>query len=217
MVARGTLRDRALERASRDIRRVVEEIRATRRAAGLSIREAAAAVGMDESSFARLERAALEHPTADQLALACSAVGLVLRLRAFLVGEPVRDAGQLRLLARLRARIAPGLPWATKVPMPSPGDQRALDGWTRADGLSIGIEAETRLGDLQALQRRALLKKRDATLDRLVLVVADTRDNRNVLDAHRELLRGSFPLDTRRVLSALGSGHAPAADGIVII
>jgi hypothetical protein len=159
----------------------------------------------------------LQHPSAEQLALACASVGMGLGVRAYLAGEPVRDAGQLRLLARFRACLAPQLPWATEVPMPSPGDLRALDGWTRADGLDIGVEAETRLGDLQALQRRALLKKRDAGLDRVVLVVADTKSNRLVLEAHREVLRGSFPLDTRAVLAALRAGHAPTADGIVVI
>ena len=124
---------------------------------------------------------------------------------------------KLRLLERFRRCLAAELPWATEVPLPGPGDRRALDGWTRADGLDIGAEAETRLGDLQALQRRALLKKRDANLDRLVLVVADTKSNRLVLDAHRAVLRGSFPLDTRAVLAALRAGHAPAADGIVVL
>ena len=199
------------------MRRVISDVRATRRAAGLSIREAAQSVGLDESAFGRLERFELEHPTVDQLALACASVGLELGVRAYLVGEPVRDAGQLRLLERFRARLAPGLPWATEVPLPSVGDLRAFDGWTRADDATIGVEAETRLGDLQALERRALLKKRDAGVDRLVLVVADTRSNRDVLASHRAGLRGAFPLDTRAILGALGAGHAPSADGIVVI
>ena len=217
MASRTSARDRALERAASNIARVVADIRSARRAAGLSIRDAAAAVGLDESTFARLERRELQHPTVAHLTLACAAVGLDLGMRAYLVGEPVRDAGQLRLLARLRSCLAPSLPWGTEVPMPSHGDLRALDGWTRADGLGIGIEADTRLGDLQALQRRAVLKKRDAQLDRLILLVADTRANRLVLDAHRGLLRGTFPLDTRAILRAIRAGHAPTGDGIVIL
>jgi transcriptional regulator with XRE-family HTH domain len=217
MTTRESARDRGLERAARDIQRMLGEIRGTRRAAGLSIREAALAVGMDASAFARLERGETQHPTVEQLALACASVGLQLETRAHPVGEPVRDAGQLRLLARFRAQLAAELPWATEVPMPTAGDLRALDGWTRADRLVIGIEAETRLGDLQALQRRAQLKKRDAGLDRLVLLVADTRSNRMVLEEHRELLRGSFPLDTRAILRAFRAAHAPTDDGIAIL
>jgi transcriptional regulator with XRE-family HTH domain len=210
-------RDRALERAARDVRRVMTDVRTTRRASGLSVREAAASVGLDPTTFGRLERSELEHPTVDQLALASAAVGLELAVRDYLVGEPVRDAGQLRLLGRFRARISAELPWGTEVPLPIAGDLRALDGWTKASGLGIGIEAETRLGDLQALQRRALLKKRDAGLDVLILLVADTRANRLVLAEHRVLLRGSFPLDTRVILRALSGGRAPAADGIVVL
>lgn len=217
MASRDSPRERALERATADVRRIVAEVRSARRAAGLSIREAAASVGMDPSSFARLERMQIEHPSVDQLALACASVGLELATRAYLISEPARDAGHLRLLARFRLQLAASLPWATEVPLPMRGDLRALDGWTRADDLGVGVEAETRLGDVQALQRRALLKKRDAELDRLVLLVADTRSNRLVLDAHRELLRGAFPLDTRQILGALRAGHAPSADGIVIL
>jgi len=101
--------------------------------------------------------------------------------------------------------------------MPIPGDLRALDARTRLQGRWIGFEAETQLSDLQAIERRAKLKKRDAGLDVLILVVADTVRNRRVLAEHRETLRGSFPLDTREVLAALGRGEAPTGDGIVII
>jgi len=100
---------------------------------------------------------------------------------------------------------------------PAPRDRRALDAWTRFDGQSIGIEAETRLDDIQAVARRIGLKKRDASLDRLVLLVADTRGNRDVLNLHRETLRSAFPLDTRQILAAMREGRAPRDDGIAIV
>jgi hypothetical protein len=84
-------------------------------------------------------------------------------------------------------------------------------------GMRIGIEAESRLGDIQAIDRRAQLKKRDAGLDRLVLLVADTRWNREVLGRHRDALRGSYPLDTKEVLAALAREDVPLGDGIVVL
>jgi hypothetical protein len=105
----------------------------------------------------------------------------------------------------------------TEAPLPIPGDLRALDGFTRLGGRTIGVEAETRVTDLQAVERKVQLKKRDAQVDLMVLLVADTRSNREVLALHRENLRGAFPLDTRAVLSALAAGEPPAADGIVIL
>lgn len=152
-----------------------------------------------------------------EVALACAAVGLAPALRAYPSGDPVRDAAHLRLLARLQARLPRGAPWQTEVPLPIPGDLRAIDARTALEGHVIGIEAETHLADLQAMERRVVLKKRDARLDRLVLLIADTGHNRGALNTHREALRGAFPLDSRAVLAALARGEAPAADGIVVL
>ena len=101
--------------------------------------------------------------------------------------------------------------------MPLPGDLRALDARSSMTGKSIGFEAETRQTDAQAVERQAQLKKRDARLDRKILVVSDTRSNREFLARHREHLRGSFPLDTRAILAALALGEAPDGDGIVVL
>ena len=112
--------------------------------------------------------------------------------------------------------------------MPIPGDLRALDARTRLGGLSIGIEAETQLSDLQAIVRRSKLKKRDARLDILVLVVSDTVDNRRVLDGHGESIRtllsprgaggpGGVPsrsgASRRRHRRALGLSGPPSTSG----
>lgn len=101
--------------------------------------------------------------------------------------------------------------------MPIPGDARALDGMIPIGPVRIGVEAEARLGDLQAIDRRAQLKKRDAGLDCLILLVADTRANRRVLAEHREVLRAGYPLDTKDVLAALRRGEMPPGDGIVVL
>ena len=71
--------------------------------------------------------------------------------------------------------------------------------------------------DCQAVCWRALLKRRDADLDVIILVVADTVSNRRTLAQHRESFRGSFPLDSRAILSTLKRGEAPPADGILVL
>jgi transcriptional regulator with XRE-family HTH domain len=210
-------RDRALQIADRDLVRIGAEIRASRRNSGVSLRVAAASVGIDYGTLSRIERDELDNVTVRQLALSCAAAGLDLRLQAYLAGDAPRDAGQLRLLGRLHARFPLDSPWATEVPMPIAGDLRALDGWTKVEGRTVGIEAETRLGDVQAISRKALLKQRDAGLDVMILLVASTPFNREVLAMHRDALRAMFPLDTRAVLRALSAGRAPEANGIVIL
>ena len=217
MGSRERPRDRALRLSHRLTGLVGSDIRGAREAAGVSVRAAAAAVGLDFSTFARIERNEIDNVSLRNLALACAAVGLVLSTRAYPAADPVRDAAHLRLLTRFRGRLPDAAPWLTEVPLPIPGDLRALDGFTRLGGRTIGVEAETRLTDLQALERKVQLKKRDALLDVMVLLVADTRSNREVLALHRDDLRAAFPLDTRSMLSALSAGEPPAADGIVIL
>jgi len=203
--------------AQRVARAVGQEIRAARRAAGLSQRAAASAVGLDASTVSRIERGAFEGISVRGLSLCCAAVGLRLSVRTFPHGDPVRDAGQLRLLGRFRARLPAGSPWATEVPLPILGDRRALDARTVLGQRAVMIEAEVRLDDVQALARRLALKVRDAGAQLVIVVVADTRHNRAVLTAHRESLRALLPLDTRAVLAAVSAGLPPARSGIVVL
>jgi hypothetical protein len=79
------------------------------------------------------------------------------------------------------------------------------------------VEAESRLRDIQALERRLGLKLRDGGLERVVLVVSDTRSNRRVLDSHRDALRSLLPLDGRAILRALRAGLLPEASGILLV
>jgi transcriptional regulator with XRE-family HTH domain len=210
-------RDRALAAASTLRRELGIQIRIARRANGLSLRAAGGSVGLDFSKLARMERGQLAGVSIEDVALACASVGLAPSMRALPAGDAVRDQASLRLLARFRARLPRDVPWETEVPMPFAGDLRAVDARTRLANRTIGVEAETQLYGIQGQTRRALLKKRDAHLDVLILVVSDTARNRSILKEHREGMRGSFPLDTRAVLQALARGDAQAADGLVVL
>lgn len=100
--------------------------------------------------------------------------------------------------------------------MPSPGDLRAWDELLRGP-VTVGVEAETRPADLQAVGRSISGKRRDSGVDRVVLLIADTARNRRLVQDHIGMLRQSFPLDTRACLAALGAGRDPGADGLVIL
>ena len=103
------------------------------------------------------------------------------------------------------------------MPIPIPGDRRAWDGIAALRGRRAGSELETRLNDVQALERRLTLKERDGDVDIVLLVVADTTANRGFLARHREQLRGLLPLDSRQVLDAFRRGELPEKSGIVIV
>ena len=172
-------------------------------------------MGLSRSALERLETGA-RRSTIQELASIGTVVGLDVRLRAYPAGDPVRDAGQLRLLERLRSRLHQQLGWLTEVPLPVDGDRRAWDAVIRGDGWSIGVEAETVLDDLQAVERRITLKQRDGGVDRVIVLVADTRRNRTALAAAPHAFAG-FSRDARTVLRAVADGRDPGCSAIVVL
>jgi hypothetical protein len=188
-----------------------------RHGAGLSQRAAGSAAGMSHSQFGRIERGELRDLTFDQASRAAAAVGLRLVVKSYPDGDPARDRAQLALLERFHERLPRGTEWRTEVPLPLPGDRRAWDGLATLRGRRAGCEGETRLTDVQALQRRVTLKERDGDVDIVLLVIADTTANRRFLEQHRGELRGLFPLDSRQVLDAFRRGELPEKSGIVIV
>ena len=215
MTSRSGPTARAIRIATDDETRVLRDISQGRRSAGLSQRELGRACGLTRSQIARME-AGSRHGTIRELACVGAAVGLDVRLRAYPAGDPIRDAGQVRLLERLRTRLHPTLRWSTEVPLPIEGDLRAWDAVIRGTDWRLPVEAETALDDLQATERRVALKRRDGEADHVILLVADTRRNRRALAA----APGAFPdlpLRTREILAALGTGSRPKGSGIVIL
>ncbi len=81
-------------------------------------------------------------------------------------------------------------------------------------GWRIAVEAETRIHDVQALQRRITLKRRDGGEPDVVLLLNETRTNREALDGSAGL-RDMLPLDGRTMLAALRDGRSPGGSGIV--
>jgi hypothetical protein len=102
------------------------------------------------------------------------------------------------------------------VPIPIVGDPRSGDGLISGEFGDALVEAETHLGDLQAVERQIAAKGRDLGVDRLILLVADTRHNRAVLAAHPEI-RERFPIETRACLMQLRRGLDPEGDCLVVL
>lgn len=208
--------DRARRRIETDLIRAIEDVAAGRRNAGLSLRSVAAACGVSRSAIDRMESHRADSVDLVLLASMAAAVGLDVRLKAWPAGDPIRDAGQQRLLERLRARLDPGLVWQTEVGLPIEGDLRAWDAVIGAAAWRRPIEAETVLDDLQAAERRLTLKQRDAGEDHAILLVADTRRNRRALDSAPAAF-GAFSRDARATLRALAEGRDPGISAIVLL
>jgi transcriptional regulator with XRE-family HTH domain len=215
-------RDRRLDHALSVSRQIasnaVAEIRGARVAVGLSQDDLGRAAGVSGSQVGRFERGELGEIGLEQLCRLAAAVGLVPSIRLYPDGDPVRDPAQVRLLGRLRARLPADTRWLTEVPLHRQRDQRAWDAVARRRGCVDAFEAESRLGDLQATERRILRKHRDdETIQHVFLVVAATRANRRALELGRDGLRGNFPIDTREALASLSNGRCPGANGLLVL
>ena len=206
---------RALRTAADDEVRLRAELDRARRGSGLSIGDVAWACGMSRSATSRALAGSRPTQLREYSAMG-AAVGLDVRLRAFPAGDPIRDAGQQRLLERLRSRIHPALVWRTEVNLRIHGDLRAWDATVTGPGWVLPVEAETVLDDIQALERRLNGKQRDDGADNVLLLIADTRRNRRALEVAPAALLG-LGRDARVILRALGEGRNPETSAIVLL
>lgn len=184
---------------------------------GLSLEDVGRAAGMSHSQVGRIERA--RHPAVSvmQLARICSVVGLDLSVRTYPNGSRLRDTAHLALIERFRERLSARLSVRREAPLPISGDLRAWDLLILGAGDPIGVEAETRISDIQALERRIPLKARDGEVSRVILVVSGSRGNRLAVREADESLEASFPVPGRVALAALARGQDPGGNALILV
>ena len=179
-------------------------------AAGASTRRVGGMVGISHTQVRRIEAGVAPRVDIDLLARMASILGGELNLSVHPLGPPVRDKGHIALLSRFAKRLAPSIAWRTEVPIPLPGDPRSADGVAAGANVDAVVEAETRLDDVQAVVRRLRAKQRDLGTERAILLLADSRHNR---DAVRDIpaLRDEFPILPGRAFWRLDATRIPAA------
>lgn len=198
-------------------RTLLDELHNARLDRGLSGGLVAQAVGLSASQYSRIERGVSDDLSIQLASRLLAAVGLELSVRAFPAGEPLRDAAHVALLGRFRKHLHRSLRFRTEVPLPNPADRRAWDAVVSGPSWSVGIEAETRPRDRQALERRLALKIRDGGTDHVVLLLLDSRYNRDFVRAQNDVLSERFPLPGRRALELLAAGANPEASSLVLL
>lgn len=209
--------DRARRAARSTLNRIGQEVRDARLDHDLSQAVASGAIGMSKSAWSRLERGQAPRIPLVDLAMAAAAVGLDLSVRAYPAGRVVRDGAHLELLERLRVRLGRGARWQTEVLLPTAGDQRAWDALVLLPGVRVGVEAETRARDSQALQRRLALKRRDGGVDHVILLLANTRHDRAFLHAAGHGFLADFPIPGKEALARLEAGQDPLGSAIILL
>lgn len=208
--------DEATIAGSRLLASLGAELRDARIGRGLRQTDVARGANSSHSHVSRLERGLGVVQLAD-LARHGAVVGLRLYARFYPAGGGLRDAAQLDLLRRFRARIGDRWSWQLEAPLNLPGDLRAFDALLTRGKQTIAVEAITRFHDAQAQLRSAALKQRDGRVSRLVLLVSATHHNRAALASAADLLVTSFPVPMRRLLAALAAGDDPGDHGIVLL
>ena len=217
MVTRERKVDRGRRQAKRYLTLVGDDLHEARLRAGLTQRQVGDAIGISHTQVSRIERGLAIRVSYETLVMLGAVLGLDVPVRTFPSGDPIRDAAQLNLLARLRVLLPPTLRWRTEVPLAIPGDRRAWDAVIEGRGWRVPVEAESRLRDVQACSRRVALKRRDDQSAVVILLVADTRHNRRVLRLAGPDLAAEFPLTGAKVLAELTKGVPPSASGILLL
>jgi transcriptional regulator with XRE-family HTH domain len=196
--------------------RTGEELGVTRRARGVSLRAIGRQLGVSVDRLVRAEQGDPATLTIDLAARYAAVLGLQIAVSLHPDGDIVRDQPQLALLDRFRRRLPAGVRWRTEAPIPITGDQRSGDAIVGLGQIDILVEAETHLGDFQAVERRIATKSRDLGVDRVVLLLADTRHNRELVNT-LPAIRERFPVEMRAWFRAIGLGEVPGGDALVIL
>ena len=205
----------ARRRAERLLLEVGRELRDARVQRGLSQGWVGRSAGISQATVSLIERGKQPGVRLETLTRVASAVGLDLSMRLFPGGEPIRDAAHAALLGRFRAMVGEGWHWAAEVPLPIHGDRRAWDRVISREGVRIGVEAETKPTDMQEVQRRLQLKKRDGGVGRLILVLPNTRWCRQIIRLNE--MAQTFPVPGAVALAALRSGRDPDGDAVILV
>jgi transcriptional regulator with XRE-family HTH domain len=185
-------------RARRALIRIGDELLFARQQHGLSQASVGKAVRISRSQVSRVERGIVPYLSLDLAARLMAVVGLELAVHAYPTGQPLRDAGHLALIRRFEKLVPSIAKLSHEVPLPGAGEMRAWDEWLEIADERVAVEFETQRRDVQALLRGLASKMRDdPRIGRVVLVLANTRHNRRLMDEFGDLLRPRFR-DCRR-------------------
>jgi transcriptional regulator with XRE-family HTH domain len=217
VATRETRQERGQRRGQAALRTIAQELRDARIVAGLSQAFVASLVGWKQSELSRLETFKSASVTLPRLGELAAVLGLELRAGLFPIGDPLRDKGHQALIRRFLSFVSGAFAVAREVPFPNTGDRRAWDVILRIAGQRIGVEAESRVRDIQAAARRIHERERDGRADVVLVVLADTAHNRLILPALLDALGDRFRTPRRSLFAALRTGRPLPGCGVILV
>ena len=139
----------------------------------ISTRAMAQSLGWTTSAYQRFEAGKVATTLTD-VATVAALVGLELSVSLHPAGQPIRDKGHQALIARIRTQLSEAIVVFAEAPFPALRDLRSWDLLLRIGQQRVGIEAETRIRDMQQLVRRMRDRGRNGGTDVVVLFLSDT-------------------------------------------
>jgi transcriptional regulator with XRE-family HTH domain len=186
--------------------------------AGVSQTELGRRLGMSGDKIWQIENGRLPSLSILDACELASVVGLDFSARMYPNGAKLRDAAQTPRLLKVLGHVKPPLTWRAEVGLPRLADRpelRAWDALIEGTGKRTGVELESRLTDIQATLRQHNGKRRDDPVDHFLLIVADTKHNRQVMRDFDGLL--DLPrLRPATVFARLSSGTHPPTGFILV-
>jgi transcriptional regulator with XRE-family HTH domain len=196
--------------------RLIDDLRSARLAANVSQRALAEELGWSHSRYRRFESGATASVTIDAVSVAASVLGLEIGAGLYPIGDGLVDRGHQALLSRFRTTLADSIRVASEIPLMNTGS-RSWDLLLRIASQVVGVEAETRVRDAQALTRRIRLRERDGGADVILVVLSDSRHNRAVAADLRQMLGRAFESDPKVISSALRAGRELPGSGVLLL
>jgi transcriptional regulator with XRE-family HTH domain len=211
-----TRAERGRRRGSGVSARLVADLVIARNEAGLSQRTVARLLGWSQSQVSRLERLVERDDVSfTDIASYAAIVGRERGASLYPAGEPIRDKGHQVLVGRFRAMVSSAWRVAAEVPLPAPGDRRAWDLLLGIPGQFVGVEAETRLRDIQAFVRRIRERELEGGPGAILIVLAESNVNRRLLAQLLEALGPRYTTSPRALLRALRDRQPLPGSGVV--
>lgn len=216
MATRETRQERGRRRGDEALRKLVNELRTARQVAGLSQRAVAVDAGWTQSELHRLESHEFTTVSLARLGAVASVLGLEVSVGVHPIGDGLRDKGHEALLKRLAAGIHPSFRQAREVPFPNSFDRRSWDVVLRLERHLVGVEAETRIRDIQELVRRIRQRERDGGVDEILIVLSNSAHNRARVDDLRAALGQRYATPPSELRRALRTGRRLPGSGVLL-
>ena len=195
--------------------RLIGELRQERIKADVSQRAIATQLGWSQARYWRFEHNA--DALLSEIAKVAALLGLEPSAGLHRVSDAIADRGQVALLGRFRMLLAVTVAVVSEAPLPNMGDRRSWDLLLKIGRQRVGVEAETKVRDIQQTVRKIRGRERDGGVDELLIVLADTRANGAIRDELVLALGPRFATRPRAIVEALRAGMPVPGSGVLLV